>query len=160
MTALLLEASLPPRKRTDNVSIGPRLKVIRERHGMTQEEVANRLGMSADGYRHREHGRSKMLSITELAPLADVYGITIPELLVELGYAPPTDQPPAERLDSMTPAHWRQWLVREYGQEIALVVTRALEGASQYDERDVRFLAANVENALDLLRRRERDQDS
>jgi transcriptional regulator with XRE-family HTH domain len=40
----------------DYQAVGHRLRVARERQGLSQEEVAERLGMSAVGYGHYERG--------------------------------------------------------------------------------------------------------
>lgn len=152
MLGALLEMPTPRRGR-DALPFGRRLRALRERHEMTQEEAARRIGLSTDGYRHWEHGRSEGL-LQRLPTTAAAFGLTIPELLVELGFVPPEDRPATESLESLTPAHWRRWLAREYPPDVALAVTRLLEGAQQLDEEEIRWVAENVQRSLDLLRRR------
>lgn len=155
MIGALLDMPANPRRQRQPVQIGPRLKHLRERYEMTQEEVAARLGMSTDGYRHREHGRSKMLSISELQPLAGVYGLTVPELLVELGFVPPDDRlEPSE--SSLTAGDLRRRLAGQYPRDVVLTVTRLLDAADEYSENDVSWLAEVVQASLDRLKRNAR----
>lgn len=158
MLGALLEMPTPRRNR-DTLPFGRRLQALRKRHDMTQEELASRLGISTDGYRHWEHGRSEGL-LQRLPTTAAAFGLTIPELLVELGFVPPEDRPNATPMDDMTPAHWRRWLSAEYKPDVAMAVTRLLESADQYTEEEVRWIAENVQRSLDMLRKRPNRDDT
>lgn len=66
-----------------NPDLSMRLRAARERAGVTQEELARRLGMSTKGYRAYEAGRHP--DQHRLKEIADALEITIPELLIEDG---------------------------------------------------------------------------
>lgn len=50
-------------------AFGHRLRILRDRRGLTQEQISERLGLSARGYQHYESGRSqpKLADIDDLA---------------------------------------------------------------------------------------------
>jgi transcriptional regulator with XRE-family HTH domain len=50
----------PERKTPEKILMGRRLKAVRDRSGMTQEEVADRLAMTATNYGHYEQGVRKI----------------------------------------------------------------------------------------------------
>ena len=104
MIGAVLDMPPRPRHADDDPDFGRRLRHLRERHGMTQAEVAEKLEMSADGYRHWEHGRSKGAK-QRMPSIAAVYGLTYPELLIQMGLVPPDDLPEGNYLDAITPAH-------------------------------------------------------
>lgn len=84
MLGALLEMPTPKRSR-GGVSFGKRLRGIRERRGLTQKEAADRIGISVDGYRHWEHGRSQGL-LQFLDPTASAFGLSVSQLMAELGF--------------------------------------------------------------------------
>jgi transcriptional regulator with XRE-family HTH domain len=141
-----------PRQRKDAQPFGNRLRSLRESRKMTQEEVATRVGLSTDGYRHWEHGRSDGL-LQRLPSTAAAFGLSIPELLIELGFVPPEQRPDGDSMDDLTPSHIRRWIQRTYPPDVSLAVMRLLEGADQYDEEQIRWIAETVQFSLDRLRR-------
>ncbi|HEX8751909.1 MAG TPA: helix-turn-helix transcriptional regulator, partial [Solirubrobacterales bacterium] len=62
-----------------------RIRAARQRAGVTQEELARRLGMSTKGYRAYESTREPVPE--RLAQIADALGISLAELLVDDGLA-------------------------------------------------------------------------
>lgn len=56
------------------------IKILRERHNLSQVEVADRIGISRSSYVAVEKG-SKELSLSEAESLSRLFGITIDELL-------------------------------------------------------------------------------
>src|SRR5690348_6701791 len=105
-----------PRQNTSIPGMGRRLRSLRERHKMTQEEAAKRIGLSVDGYRHWEHGRSDGL-LRKLQETADAFYLSVPDLLVELGFVETAlpDQAGLGNLSSITPAHVGAAVVRGSG---------------------------------------------
>lgn len=73
------------------------LKRARERAGLTQEEAAERLGYSLEGYAKKERGTRK-LSDEFIKSACDAFGVSADEILGELigesevGNLPPIDQ--------------------------------------------------------------------
>lgn len=70
-------------KSEQSLIVGRRLRELREHRGIPKELVALRLGMSAENVRHYESGRNQ-LAVTMLPTLANVYGMTLAELVAEL----------------------------------------------------------------------------
>lgn len=68
------------------VRLGGKLRGLREDLGMSQAEVARRLGMTEGGYGHFERGR-RIPSAAELPWLSRGYGVSVEELLTRLGLA-------------------------------------------------------------------------
>jgi transcriptional regulator with XRE-family HTH domain len=145
------------RKEADDLppSFGRRLRNLRKQHDMTQEQIAARLGLSVDGYRHWEHGRSAGL-LLHLQSTAQAFGLTIPELLTELGFVEPDDLKSGvgENLDDLSLPLWHRWLYREYPSDVAMTVVRLLEGADRYSEDEARWIADTVQRSLEMIRRR------
>jgi transcriptional regulator with XRE-family HTH domain len=143
-----------PRQNSSIPGMGRRLRALRLRHKMTQEDVAERIKMSVDGYRHWEHGRSDGL-LRKLQETADAFYMSVPDLLVELGFVetPLPEQVTSSNLSSITPSLMRRWLSDEYGPDVAMAVARVLEGATHSTPDDVRWLADEINLALDRMRR-------
>lgn len=70
--------------------VGRRLRELREERGIPKELVALKLSMSAENVRHYESGRNQ-LAVTMLPTLADIYGMTLAELVGELFSLPSTE---------------------------------------------------------------------
>ncbi len=64
-------------------SVGRKVAEIRVRTGMTQKELADKLGVDTAGYVRRieQHGGSGNISILTLIKLADALGVDFMELL-------------------------------------------------------------------------------
>ena len=72
----------------DADSIRERIFNERRRLGMTQEEVAARLGISANSFREMENGGTTLIN-KRLPDIAKIFGITLEELLI--GYPIPAN---------------------------------------------------------------------
>jgi transcriptional regulator with XRE-family HTH domain len=68
--------------------LGPRLKALRERAGLSLEELANRSDLGRGTVVGLEHGRRQSARIATFAHLARGFGMTLHELLIEL-FPPP-----------------------------------------------------------------------
>lgn len=62
-----------------------RLKICRNKAGMTQEQVANYLGIKRPAYVHIETGRNE-LSTQHLLKLSELYGCSTDEILGSKSY--------------------------------------------------------------------------
>lgn len=58
-----------------------RLRELRQRHGLSQEAFAERVGFSYKYYQAVEAGRKRELRISTLEKLANAYGIQVWQLL-------------------------------------------------------------------------------
>lgn len=58
-----------------------RLRELRKREGLTQEQFAERAGMSYKYYQALEAGRKRALRLSTLGKLASAYGIEVWQLL-------------------------------------------------------------------------------
>ncbi len=63
-----------------NISIGENIKTMRRKCGFTQEELAERLSVTAQAVSKWENGNG-LPDITQLVPLAQIFGITTDSLL-------------------------------------------------------------------------------
>lgn len=63
--------------------VGDKLKELRNKKGLTQQEVANRLHISRGTYAHYEINKRKPDIIT-LKELADFFGVTLDEIVDEV----------------------------------------------------------------------------
>lgn len=59
----------------------PRLKQLRQIHGLTQEAFAEKAGMSYKYYQAVEGGRKRELRLSTLERLAAAYGLEVYQLL-------------------------------------------------------------------------------
>jgi transcriptional regulator with XRE-family HTH domain len=57
-----------------------RIKVYRKRLGLSQEEIAAKMGMTHPPYLAREKGR-RSWTLTELEKLAEIFGCTVKDLI-------------------------------------------------------------------------------
>jgi transcriptional regulator with XRE-family HTH domain len=56
-----------------------KIKLLRQTQGWSQEEMANKLGMSANGYGHIERGKTN-LDLSRLEQIAQLFDIALTEL--------------------------------------------------------------------------------
>ena len=61
--------------------IAKRIQTLRIRHGLTQEECAEMLGMAFKFYQQLESGRKKQMMLRTVERLAAVFGLEVWELL-------------------------------------------------------------------------------
>lgn len=64
-------------------SIAVRLRDLRSRHRLTQQEFAELAGMGFKFYQRIESGKKKQIWLETVARLAAVYGLTVSRLLQE-----------------------------------------------------------------------------
>ena len=70
----------------DTIFIGISMKTIekirffREKQNLTQEQMANELGLSTNGYANLERGETR-LSVDRLEKIANIFGVDVTELL-------------------------------------------------------------------------------
>lgn len=57
-----------------------KIRYIREKHNLTQEQMANELGLSTNGYANLERGETR-LSVDRLEKIANIFGVDVTELL-------------------------------------------------------------------------------
>ena len=69
----------------DNKSVKENISRIRRRQGLSQEEMAERMGISRTAYRHIEHGPTRLIS-DSIGKAAEILGVSAEEIL--LGYVP------------------------------------------------------------------------
>ena len=65
------------------MNIGNNISALRKKKGITQEELANELGVSAQAVSKWENGTSDP-STSNLFALAKLYGVSVEELLKEV----------------------------------------------------------------------------
>lgn len=73
----------------DNGSIKDNIRKFRKERNMTQGELANRLGISATGYRELEKGNTAILN-ANFMKIAQILEVTVEELI--LGFHPVYDE--------------------------------------------------------------------
>ena len=81
----------------DNIPIGRRLAGARERYRLTQNEFAERIGLSPRAYQNYERGEREIPAAV-LKTLYEVFGIDPLWVLTGPGWTPP-DGPPPPNLD-------------------------------------------------------------
>jgi transcriptional regulator with XRE-family HTH domain len=62
------------------MSVNDKIKLVRQAKGFTQEDVAERLGMSPNAYGDIERGASDV-KLSKLQKISDILGINLAELL-------------------------------------------------------------------------------
>lgn len=65
------------------MSISSNLSLLRKEYGLSQDEIANKLGVSRQTYSKFENGTAE-LNTSQIQQLADIFGIQIPELYYEV----------------------------------------------------------------------------
>lgn len=61
------------------MSVHEKIRLVRQAKGLTQEEVANKLSMSVNGYGDIERGETDV-NLSRLEQLANLFEMTLPEL--------------------------------------------------------------------------------
>src|ERR1700744_5550358 len=69
-----------PNKRTANKSIGKSIRILRHQHGWSQEDIANRLGISIPAFSKIETGVTD-INLSRLEQIANIYEIDVVQLL-------------------------------------------------------------------------------
>jgi len=69
-----------PSKKQSRATVGQGIKMLRQKHGWTQEDVANRLGISIPALSKIETGVTDV-NLSRLEQIADIYEITLLQLL-------------------------------------------------------------------------------
>jgi transcriptional regulator with XRE-family HTH domain len=83
----------------------PRLKLLRQLHGLTQEAFAEKAGLSYKYYQAVEAGRKRELRLSTLERLAAAYGLEVYQLLSpQLPRAIQRGQPAKQKNVSNKPA--------------------------------------------------------
>ena len=62
-----------------NMEVNEKVKKLRQLNNLTQEQMAEKLNLSFDGYQKLERGE-RQFDINKLERIAAVFGITLPEL--------------------------------------------------------------------------------
>lgn len=57
-----------------------KIRFIREKQNLTQEQMANELGLSTNGYANLERGETR-LSVDRLEQIANIFGVDVTELM-------------------------------------------------------------------------------
>lgn len=65
------------------MSISSNLSLLRKEYGLSQDEIANKLGVSRQTYSKFENGTAE-LNTSQIQQLADIFGVQIPELYYEI----------------------------------------------------------------------------
>lgn len=108
----------------DPKAVGRVLRSFRDRLGLTQTEVGQRLNLSEQGYAHYENGRVKRFAVSDVARFAVALGITAQELMEALELQePPGEEPTIE------------------------VIVRGIRGTADLSEEDKVWLIRMVERS-------------
>ena len=67
-------------KKKTNKTIGKNIRTFRHQHGWSQEDVANRLGISIPAFSKIETGVTD-INLSRLEQIADIYNVTLLQLL-------------------------------------------------------------------------------
>jgi transcriptional regulator with XRE-family HTH domain len=67
-------------KRTANKSIGKSIRILRHQHGWSQEDIANRLGISIPAFSKIETGVTDV-NLSRLEQIANIYEVSVVQLL-------------------------------------------------------------------------------
>jgi transcriptional regulator with XRE-family HTH domain len=69
-----------PNKKTANKSIGKSIRILRHQHGWSQEDIANRLGISIPAFSKIETGVTDV-NLSRLEQIANIYEVSVVQLL-------------------------------------------------------------------------------
>lgn len=78
--------------------LGARLSTLRQTCGLTQAQVAERIGVSQQTVNSFERGRRRV-PVSQLTPLAKLLGVSVEELIDDKAAAKATKRGPASRLE-------------------------------------------------------------
>ncbi len=67
-------------KRTANKSVGKSIRILRHQHGWSQEDIANRLGISIPAFSKIETGVTDV-NLSRLEQIANIYEVSVVQLL-------------------------------------------------------------------------------
>lgn len=67
-------------KKTANKSIGKSIRILRHQHGWSQEDIANRLGISIPAFSKIETGVTDV-NLSRLEQIANIYEVSVVQLL-------------------------------------------------------------------------------
>lgn len=67
-------------KKTTNKSIGKSIRILRHQHGWSQEDIANRLGISIPAFSKIETGVTDV-NLSRLEQIANIYEVSVVQLL-------------------------------------------------------------------------------
>lgn len=84
MAIAVAEVAVGPRRTTEGIRMGEELEVVRRERGLTQQELADRLGMTLQGYLNYRRGYGRVNRNT-LPKWARALDMPIPELAERLG---------------------------------------------------------------------------
>lgn len=114
----------------DNNSIKDNIRNIRKGKGLTQEDMADRLGISLTAYRDLERGSTSIVN-SNIYRIAEITGTSTEEIM--LGYLP-------EQADSITDVRV------EYGSKVETLMTRISDL-----EKIVASLEATIESKNEII---------
>jgi transcriptional regulator with XRE-family HTH domain len=69
-----------PNKKSTNKSIGKSIRTLRHQHGWSQEDIANRLGISIPAFSKIETGVTDV-NLSRLEQIANIYEVSVVQLL-------------------------------------------------------------------------------
>lgn len=67
-------------KKTANKSVGKSIRILRHQHGWSQEDIANRLGISIPAFSKIETGVTDV-NLSRLEQIANIYEVSVVQLL-------------------------------------------------------------------------------
>lgn len=139
----------------DNESVKRNILKLREQMNLSQQEIAERIGISRNAYRAIEKGTTKLFS-DNLSRLAEISGKSEEELL--LGYLPRPEQ--ASALEDMQVSYNRQKMeiIRDYEDRLAAKDKEIAMKDSIIDSQETTIRTLKEMNSM-LLRKSERNND-
>lgn len=84
MAIAIAEVTVPPRRTPEGIRMGEEIEAIRKEGPFTQQQIADRLGMSLQGYLNYRRGYGKLTRNT-LPKWAKALDVPIAELATRLG---------------------------------------------------------------------------
>lgn len=127
------------------------LSSFRAREGLTQSEMANRLGLSLNRYREYEQNttdNSKGIALDLLLRVADLEGLELPQFLARVG----ADEAPTARETSLDP--WQEKLLA-YFAEVSIEereqFLQVLDNPVHPDERAIQVGTRRTDETLEPL---------
>lgn len=127
------------------------LSSFRAREGLTQSEMANRLGLSLNRYREYEQNttdNSKGIALDLLLRVADLEGLELPQFLARIG----ADEAPTSRETSLDP--WQEKLLA-YFAEVSIEereqFLQVLDNPVHPDERAMQVGTRRTDETLEPL---------
>lgn len=131
----------------DDNSIKDNICRIRKEKGLSQNEMAERLGMERNSYRSIEKGPVKIINPT-LFKIAEVFGVPVIQLITGADEAPSADSLLGEKDES--PAYGRIKVLEEKADELSRQTAR-LEGRVSDLEEMNGILKARLKDKEDII---------